>query len=311
MCKTFDLSDDMARRFAQEYVKYLKTGKESASLQQTSKQLAESHSKKGIFNTSIADLSAVDQFFVCTTCRATVNVLVETFRSEDGELNGPNAAANSKKILIDLCNRFNVQTPEVCTGLVELNWDIIHYIIMNSSADARSLCGTLPIKICNVQQKTFDWSVEIDTSKGLLTAAKSDIPHKTERDLTIVHLTDIHFDPEYQPGALADCEEPLCCRRSPTSGTPAEYKAGYWSDYRDCDTPLHMVKNALEHIKESHKNIDYIYQTGDIMPHNIWSTTKESNKAILTLINDLIAASFPGIPVYPGVGNHEAHPANV
>lgn len=263
-----------------------------------------------MFTTSISELAASDQFFICTTCRAVVNVIAEMFRSEDGEFSGPNGQANSQKIVVELCIRFKLHSPDVCSGRVGLNWPILYYIVMNSLADARSFCGTLPIPFCHAKQTNFDWSVKVDNTTGPLKAPKSEVPKKTDNDLTIVHLTDIHYDPEYQTGSVADCEEHMCCRAT-SKGTSNETKAGYWSDYRDCDSPLHMVENALDHIMKTNKKIHFVYQTGDIVPHNIWSTTKEGNKVILTAINDLIANKFPNIPVYPCVGNHEPHPTNV
>ncbi|XP_075148874.1 sphingomyelin phosphodiesterase-like [Haematobia irritans] len=304
------ISDDIANKFTEEYLQYLETGVESPTLKQIATQLSKSHTKD-IFTTSANELSTANQFFMCTTCRAVTNVVARTFRSPDGELNGPNAQADTKKVVLDLCVRLNIQTREVCSGLFDLNWDIIHYIIMNSQADARSFCSILPITFCDVKQEEFNWSVTIDNGKGLLTAPKSTVPKKTSNDLTIVQLTDIHYDPEYVVGSLADCEEVMCCRETPASGISDEAKAGFWSDYRSCDSPLHMIENAFDSIKETNEKIDYIYQTGDIVPHNIWSTTKESNMAMLTEIHDLIAEKFPGIPVYPIPGNHEPHPANI
>lgn len=305
--------DDIANKFAAEYVEFLKTGVESIALRQLSLQLSKSHSTKDIFTTNIAELGAVDQFFTCTTCRAVANVLGQTFRSTEGELNGPNAEAEAKIAVMGLCKRLHLQTEEVCSGLFDLNWPILHHIIMNTNADARSICGTLPISFCHVKQPEYDWSLKIDDSKGPLTAAKSKVPQKTGNDLTFVQLTDIHYDPEYTPGSMGECEEPLCCRVTPEvgGGVSAGAAAGYWSDYRDCDSPLHMIENAFESVKATHEKIDYIYQTGDIVPHNVWSTTREGNKALLTEIHDLIEQHFKGIPVFPTVGNHEPHPTNV
>ncbi|XP_073820492.1 sphingomyelin phosphodiesterase 1-like [Musca autumnalis] len=304
------ISDDIANKFADEFIKFMETGVESASLKQISTQLGKSHTKD-IFTTNPSELSAVNQFFTCTTCRAVANVVARTFRSDEGELNGPNAQANTKMVVLALCDRLKIQTQEVCSGLFDLYWDMIHYIIMNSNGDARSMCGMLPIDFCQVKQDEFNWQVKVDSTKGPMTAPKSAVPQKTDNDLTIVQLTDIHYDNEYQVGSLADCEEPMCCRVTPASGLSDEAKAGYWSDYRNCDSPLHMIKDAFDNVKVNHPKIDYIYQTGDIVPHLIWATTKEGNKAMLTEINDLIAEKFPGIPVYPIVGNHEPHPTNV
>ena len=304
-------TEEIADKFAEEYIQFMKTGVESTVLKQLSTQLAKTHSKKDMFLQSISDFSGADKFVMCTTCRAVTNVVAETFRAEDGELHGPEAEERAKITVLELCDRFQIQTPEVCNGLVELNWPILSYIIMNSLADARAICGTLPISFCKVNEGIFNWSVKVDNGKGLMTAPKSAVPKKTANDLNIVQITDIHYDPDYQPGSLAECDEPLCCRSSVKKGTSKEAQAGYWSDYRSCDSPLHMVEQAFDHIRETHSKIDYIYQTGDIVPHNVWTTTKDSNRAMLTEINDLLEEKFPGVQIFPSVGNHEPHPTNV
>ncbi|XP_054725493.1 sphingomyelin phosphodiesterase 1 [Anastrepha obliqua] len=306
------MSDEVARKFSKEYTAYLKTGIESPVLRQISNEMASTHSQKDIFTKNIGDLRAVDQFVVCTTCRATLSVLGDMFRDPEGELNGESAKENSKKVMLDICDRFNLQTEEVCSGLFELNWPVLDYIIQNTVADTRSLCGTLPIHFCKVRQEEYNFTLSIDASGSVIDGPKSDIPAKSSDDLKILHLTDIHYDPEYEPGALADCPEPMCCQRSSLSGVVESSKqAGYWGDYRDCDAPLHVVEHAFDHIVDTHSNIDYIYQTGDVVPHIPWATTQTGNMDIMTKINQLIMEKFTGIPVYPNVGNHESHPSNV
>uniref|UniRef100_A0A034VBP4 Sphingomyelin phosphodiesterase n=1 Tax=Bactrocera dorsalis TaxID=27457 RepID=A0A034VBP4_BACDO len=306
------ISDEVARKFAKELKAYVKTGVQSEVFQQISKQLAGTHSQKDIFTRNIADLGAADQFVVCTTCRATLSVLGDMFREPDGELNGPNADEVAKKVMLDVCKRLNLQTEEVCAGLFDLNWPSLNYIIQNTVAETRSLCGILPISFCQVKQNEFNFTLTIDRNSAGVDGPKSNIPAKSDADLKIVQLTDIHYDPEYEPGSLADCPEPMCCQRSSAASTIETSKqAGYWGDYRDCDTPLHLIENTFEHIRETHEQIDYIYHTGDVVPHIYWATTKDGNKDVLTKINQLIEEKFDGIPVYPNVGNHESHPSNV
>ncbi|XP_011178147.1 sphingomyelin phosphodiesterase [Zeugodacus cucurbitae] len=306
------ISDEVAHKFAKELKAYLKTGVESTVLQQITKQLAATHTQKEIFTRNIADLRAADQFVVCTTCRATVSVLGDMFRDPEGELSGPTADQIAKKVMLDVCNRLNLQTREVCAGLFDLNWPILNYTIHNTVADTRSLCGILPISFCKVKQTQFNFTLKIDGSAAAVDGPKSNIPAKSDADLKIVQLTDIHYDPEYEPGSLAVCPEPMCCQLSSASGViEASKQAGYWGDYRDCDTPLHLIENAFDHIREVHEKIDYVYQTGDIVSHIYWATTKDGNKDVLTRINQLFAEKFAGIPVYPTVGNHEPHPSNV
>ena len=56
--------------------------------------------------------------------------------------------------------------------------------------------------------------------------------------LKVLQISDTHWDPWYEPGANAECNEPLCCRIS--SGPPpppqARKGAGIWGDYRYADS---------------------------------------------------------------------------
>jgi sphingomyelin phosphodiesterase len=72
-----------------------------------------------------------------------------------------------------------------------------------------------------------------------------------------LHLSDIHIDFEYQPGALADCDQPLCCRNISTTkrldSLTGESFAGFWGDYRSCDIPLWTVEDMFDHISKHEK----------------------------------------------------------
>ncbi|KAH8381287.1 hypothetical protein KR093_002107, partial [Drosophila rubida] len=294
----------IADEISQEFVKYMVTGIESERLRQLGAELRHSHSKKDIFTESMAELSAADQYFTCTLCRATVKVLANTFTGPDGELTGPNRDANAKKSMLSICDYFDIQTQEVCSGLFDLNWPIIDYIFNETIAEPSSICGMLPISICQLEQDEYNLNLTIvgDTPAE----SNSELAERSDKDLLVLHLTDIHYDPEYKVGSLADCDEPMCCRGDLVASSSG---AGYWGDYRSCDTPKHLLLNALEHMAQ-HK-IDWIYHTGDVPPHNVWSTTKQGNKDMLTEVDGLLAKYFPGIPVYPCMGNHEPHPTNV
>lgn len=138
------------------------------------------------------------------------------------------------------------------------------------------------------------------------------MPSKTDRDVHILHITDVHHDPLYLPGSLAECEEPLCCQRHKELVQNSSKAAGYWGDYRDCDLPWHTIDQSLRHIKQTHgSKIDFIFQTGDIIDHMIWDTSIEKNKQVYRRVTERIYELFPDTPVYPCIGNHEPHPLNV
>lgn len=141
------------------------------------------------------------------------------------------------------------------------------------------------------------------------------------------------MDPDYQEGTNADCDEMLCCRASEGLAKKPENSAGRWGDYRNCDTPRRTLDHMLQHISSTHpvlpsntlsflryvefylahggrsfQDIDYILWTGDLNPHDLWKRTREDNLNILQHTVAQIKSSFPGIPVFAALGNHDSWP---
>ena len=64
--------------------------------------------------------------------------------------------------------------------------------------------------------------------------AKSTEPRPT---LRAMHLSDVHLDFEYTPGALSNCKEYLCCRADSGTVKPGDIAAGEWGA-ENCDIPV-------------------------------------------------------------------------
>lgn len=149
---------------------------------------------------------------------------------------------------------------------------------------------------------------------------KSEVPVPLPSDPTraklkissFVQITDIHIDPYYEPGSLSDCKEPLCCRA--TSGHvqagDKRRQAGRWGDYGNCDLPVRTLRSALQRIREHHPNAEYWLWTGDISPHDIWNISKNEAANDVRLVTQMVREYSNGLPVFPVIGNHEAHPVN-
>ncbi|KAM3967351.1 sphingomyelin phosphodiesterase 1 [Aphomia sociella] len=87
--------------------------------------------------------------------------------------------------------------------------------------------------------------------------------------------------------------------------------AGYWGDYRDCDTPLWAYDDVIDSIAETHKNVDIIYYIGDTIDHGVWETSYELINNMNFYFIDKIRKTFgDNVLVVPVVGNHEAQPTN-
>ena len=132
--------------------------------------------------------------------------------------------------------------------------------------------------------------------------------------LKVLHLADVHWDPEYLEGSLANCFKDgysLCCRASSGNVTDPSDAAGYWGDYRTCDMPWRTIENAVAHMAQVHSDAAYIIWTGDLVPHDMWDTSKEENIMINDRLLNLMKQYFPNTPLYATLGNHEGSPANV
>lgn len=72
----------------------------------------------------------------------------------------------------------------------------------------------------------------------------------TEAPFKVLHLSDFHYDPLYKEGTNADCDLPLCCEEENGPPVVPEKAAGFWGDYRVCDTPWRAVTNLMDHVTE-------------------------------------------------------------
>ncbi|XP_055686656.1 sphingomyelin phosphodiesterase-like [Lutzomyia longipalpis] len=215
----------------------------------------------------------------------------------------------------EFCAALQIFPPRVCDGAVELNADIVVHIIDNRpQIDESHLCAFVFQNLnCPADMSGFEWSINIDPNKPPLTGDKDQSVPNSPNDIKIVQVSDPHYDPNYQEGTSAVCGEPVCCRSDQPlpPGSPASDAAGYWGDLRDCDSPFRAVQNAFQHIRSQHQNIDYVYFTGDIVDHGIWATSFDWNKNSIRRVHTALRENFGGLPVYPVIGNHEAHPTNV
>ncbi|XP_017058776.1 sphingomyelin phosphodiesterase [Drosophila ficusphila] len=306
------IADDISERLAKEYVTFLKTGVETPEFLKLTNQLAKSHSAKDIFTRNMPDLEPRDSFFVCVACRSVMRVFIRTIRDEEGELHGEGSTLLMKDFAMDVCRRLNLQTDEVCEGLIDGNVATVDYILRNSEIDSQSFCSLfMEYSFCNAGSNAdYNWTLPVDNTGAALTGPKSDTPRFSDDDIRICQFSDIHHDPLYTPGSRATCAEPMCCQRGKDEVEGTSDAAGYWGDYRDCDLPWHAFESALDHAVANTK-CDYVYQTGDIVDHMVWGTSVAKNTEVLTKVSNRLNAAFGDVPVYPCIGNHEPHPLNL
>ena len=58
--------------------------------------------------------------------------------------------------------------------------------------------------------------------------------------------------------------------------------------------PLRTIEATYRNIRYNHPDIDWIYWTGDLPPHDIWMQTKEGNSDIVRGTARQLKKHFPG-----------------
>lgn len=107
-----------------------------------------------------------------------------------------------------------------------------------------SVCGmVLHKQNCELTGDEFEWSVEIDEGERRYIESE-----ETYETVKIIHTSDFHYDPVYEPFGNAYCDVPTCCRKGQNDTNTSGKIAGYWGDYNDCDSPWHAIEDAIDRI---------------------------------------------------------------
>ncbi|KZC11549.1 Sphingomyelin phosphodiesterase, partial [Dufourea novaeangliae] len=219
----------------------------------------------------------------CTACKAGAGLLqyyIKAGKSDEEIMNN----------IYQFCVSLNIQSARVCQGVTLLFGGEVIYVLKQVNMGPPQICSFVIGNACDdVYDPLHEWEVAFPP------------------------VNKPHVKPPIPPeevGANAECNEPLCCRL--TNGAPLSPAAGAgrWGDYRKCDTPKRTVEHMLKHIADTHSDIDYILWTGDIPPHDVWNQTREENLKILHETVAQLTEIFPGIPIFPALGNHESAPVN-
>ncbi|XP_017772284.1 PREDICTED: sphingomyelin phosphodiesterase-like [Nicrophorus vespilloides] len=241
---------------------------------------------------------------VCKTCRIVVGEMIQIRRYGLQKDDFGRHATN-------LCILFNNWDKDICKSFVNIVTPVILSIIDNrKNLTEERVCSIYLQHLGCSDPKRVDWNLPLpprpnpDDLLDVVEIAGSNATMK------VLHLTDFHYDPNYQNGSNARCDKLLCCQKDSGAPKKPEDAAGFWGDYRVCDIPRRSVEDALVHINTTHTDADYVYFTGDIIAHRSWDTTMDSNEKTMKEIFRMLRETFGNKTVYPVLGNHEAHPTN-
>ena len=222
------------------------------------------------------------------------------------ELIALNESSLIDKFGIILCQYLHLADDAVCAGMIDEYNGVVIEILRHSPLTIEQICGVAFNCMRQADIPALKWNVTLPppaTQSHPIDSSFSD------SSFSVLHLADLHIDKEYKPGSNANCGRPICCRDgAPKSG---ETGAGFWGDYRTCDIPPWTAENFLQYLVHNEEQIDWIYFTGDIAPHDVWQQTETKDLEEISYTIDLLNQTFPNKKIYPCVGNHESSPPDL
>ncbi|KAM3721915.1 Sphingomyelin phosphodiesterase [Dirofilaria immitis] len=239
---------------------------------------------------------------ICAACE----ISVVFFRSVIYEQNG---TRNSLiHIATFICQYFVHGESLICQGLAKQFREEILYVVDKLILQPDTLCSMFITGCKNSRPDTSSWNIMLPPK--LPDTKYPTHPTIRQDNLRVLHITDLHLDPEYAPGSEANCSSKLCCHMQPELyGSAITQKSGYWGSLAVCDIPYWTIENMLQNIQKLGK-IDYILVGGDYESHMDWAYTKEDHLKTIRNISSLLHKYFANIPIYWTLGNHEGVPIN-
>lgn len=120
---------------------------------------------------------------------------------------------------------------------------------------------------------------------------------------TFWQITDIHYDGNYSANGIIK----EMCHKQAYNNSESPGKFGTYL----CDSPYALMVSAITTMRNLKAKPDFVLWTGDTVPH-VPDSTRTYNQAFenVNAASHLLLDAFPGIAIFPTIGNHDSWPAN-
>ncbi|XP_053681998.1 sphingomyelin phosphodiesterase-like [Sabethes cyaneus] len=235
--------------------------------------------------------------------------LITSYKSTLASKSSQVTTETLRKVAQGLCMVAKLEN-EYCKKLVDIYLPTIAQVLQKN-------CNITPNQICSMVfspiQCVEQHSAELSPKPVVLSDRPTKLPiakHSSNLPpIKILHITDIHYDPEYKQGVESlevakRCKNTFgCCRTAPSAGATENY----WGNYHFCDTPKHLLETTLKQIAAKHPDINLIYLTGDLLRHHITEIDFETLKRDSSYVLDLFISTFRNVPILFAYGNHDTN----
>jgi hypothetical protein len=117
-------------------------------------------------------------------------------------------------------------------------------------------------------------------------------------ELTVLFLNDIHYDPNY----VATGNPENSCRKA-VSKPNASYAFGQYG----CDAPQLVIGSLLSYARSVAPSPDFVVIAGDFPAHDL-DLKRPALLSLFQAVFAMVGAYFPGVPIYPTLGNNDFIP---
>ncbi|GAA5985539.1 hypothetical protein JCM10908_007017 [Rhodotorula pacifica] len=225
-------------------------------------------------------------------------------------------------LFVGFCTKLGVEDADVCAGAVGTQAPILAHDLRSitlASPAAKNFCTTI-FGLCPLPN-TIPHTVNVTErpaealEEEAFAFARQQQPARRVRKkwesrgrapFQIVHISDVHVDREYTPGAATDCSKVICCRDYGPHSVGPEVKspAGPFG-HKKCDAPPALVESMFRAIDRFVPNRTLSIFTGDVVESAVWAVERPVVYNDLELWHQDMQA-----PSYPVVGNHDVSPVN-
>ncbi|KAJ1028424.1 hypothetical protein NDA16_001591 [Ustilago loliicola] len=270
----------------------------------------------------------------CTKCTDVLKVAQKLAQQSPKEVPG---------MLVEMCKKYSYKSNSTCEKSYAPQVLGSVYSLVLSYADFTSPNSTDAQYICNIVVGSSTSNCTLpkarDLDEGFLdkwfggkrtppASYNRNVgePTKNGKDLRVLHMSDIHFDPRFFVGGEAACTNGRCCRADAynstlsngnfTQGTLPKSNISevstYWGNFK-CDTPWSLVMSTLEAVAPLNggEEVDMTIHTGDMVVHDsVQFISQDLVKYTHQSLYDSIRALMGKGPVFNAIGNHDSAPSD-
>ncbi|XP_022704639.1 sphingomyelin phosphodiesterase-like isoform X2 [Varroa jacobsoni] len=215
---------------------------------------------------------------------------------------------------VDACKETRYYTPRICDEEYRMYSGVIIKIAQQLEPPLKDVCKFLSGGACGTpESERFNWRISLQAVEDDAQLSDKHFHHHEsewgQTHLSMLHVTDTHFDEDYDVGADALCNEPICCTKYQNQTTDINRFAPPWGHPGGgtCDIPIRTVENMFQDIDRS-RHVTFAIWTGDISAHVYLGMTKERAVKNIQETTAIIKRYLRKVRVFPAIGNHDAFP---